>query len=746
VDPAFAANFPVFLAPPSRLSTLLVFHVLNTILSFYLIPTFQMFANPPLSDPPSLYPLYFNTNPTPIPYQHPVARHLDSLTGYKPNPGPPMDPSAVDFRAFYPYTPNEVKHRKRTTSTQLKTLETIFKRDTKPNGPLRVELAAKLGMTPRGVQVWFQNRRAKEKNKTGRPTNTAPTHADALDQDTSAVQEVEELIADSSVELGTSPAHVDMIDSPESPSQSPNPPSTSPPALHIVTESSSTSWQDYPVVDAVPIDQPSYADINLHAGRRGSLPVNALPHTGRSTNGPPQVDSFDPFARRLSVDASLLRLANNPYAHLARAKNGALFGTRGMTTRQHSLSRVPYAPYAQRVVPRGAPMPSRLDIRRASADSRAYRLSSRAGGPPSPSPLSSYHVMRGSLPEHNLYTVSSRPLPPPIPGPLPSPNFSFGAASTPSMASASSGDSERNSPDSLQSFTFRREEFDEDEGTSASYDGLSRFGSIASVATSDSSVHSSYYNDVSACAPDHEADFDISGRRDSCTSVHFISLMSDLDVNGIPEPAIAGSFVPRDDSNAPRIPSVDNSGTSAELATYPLHPSPASTISPGPGGSPPAQNTPQPLVPISRSSELAFALQSPPNQAKRTDEPATYANPSVTDTDVDRSQNQYFHVRDANNALSSTPCASTALEYVDNHHYNPDCPIAPLEQSYSTSAPYLTDGYSVNSHADSGLHHSDFDFHAAISNIYTFGEAIDPSIVSPMDNAVQNVETFVTYA
>jgi hypothetical protein len=67
-----------------------------------------------------------------------------------------MDPAAVDFRAFYPYTPNEVKHRKRTTSAQLKVLEGIFKRDTKPNAALRNELAAQLDMTARGVQVrWF---------------------------------------------------------------------------------------------------------------------------------------------------------------------------------------------------------------------------------------------------------------------------------------------------------------------------------------------------------------------------------------------------------------------------------------------------------------------------------------------------------------------------------------------------------------------------------------------------------------
>jgi len=61
----------------------------------------------------------------------------------------------VDFRAFYPYSPHEVKHRKRTTSSQLKVLETVFKRDTKPNASLRNELAAQLDMTARGVQVRF---------------------------------------------------------------------------------------------------------------------------------------------------------------------------------------------------------------------------------------------------------------------------------------------------------------------------------------------------------------------------------------------------------------------------------------------------------------------------------------------------------------------------------------------------------------------------------------------------------------
>ncbi|KAG1886876.1 uncharacterized protein F5891DRAFT_1200556 [Suillus fuscotomentosus] len=46
---------------------------------------------------------------------------------------------------------------------QLKVLEDIFRKDTKPNAALRKKLAAELDILPRAVQVWFQNRRAKDK-------------------------------------------------------------------------------------------------------------------------------------------------------------------------------------------------------------------------------------------------------------------------------------------------------------------------------------------------------------------------------------------------------------------------------------------------------------------------------------------------------------------------------------------------------------------------------------------------------
>ncbi|KAH7108585.1 hypothetical protein BKA62DRAFT_764635 [Auriculariales sp. MPI-PUGE-AT-0066] len=62
------------------------------------------------------------------------------------------------------FCPGEVRHRRRTSRQQLAVLEDVFVNDQKPGPALRKKLALQLDMTPRTVQVWFQNRRAKEKN------------------------------------------------------------------------------------------------------------------------------------------------------------------------------------------------------------------------------------------------------------------------------------------------------------------------------------------------------------------------------------------------------------------------------------------------------------------------------------------------------------------------------------------------------------------------------------------------------
>lgn len=55
------------------------------------------------------------------------------------------------------------KRRHRTSAEQLRILEMTYAGNKVPNQELRKDLALQLGMTTRRVQIWFQNKRAKEK-------------------------------------------------------------------------------------------------------------------------------------------------------------------------------------------------------------------------------------------------------------------------------------------------------------------------------------------------------------------------------------------------------------------------------------------------------------------------------------------------------------------------------------------------------------------------------------------------------
>ncbi|ORZ08876.1 Homeodomain-like protein, partial [Absidia repens] len=71
-------------------------------------------------------------------------------------------PIETDFQPTF-YNPNEIKHRRRISSQQYGILEDEYQINTKPNASKRHYLAELLGMTPRTVQIWFQNKRAKAK-------------------------------------------------------------------------------------------------------------------------------------------------------------------------------------------------------------------------------------------------------------------------------------------------------------------------------------------------------------------------------------------------------------------------------------------------------------------------------------------------------------------------------------------------------------------------------------------------------
>jgi len=72
-------------------------------------------------------------------------------------------PLSPDQQSKKTLVTNQPKKRQRTSPSQLEVLEKVYQQEKLPSSDLRKELAVKLKMTPRRVQVWFQNKRAKEK-------------------------------------------------------------------------------------------------------------------------------------------------------------------------------------------------------------------------------------------------------------------------------------------------------------------------------------------------------------------------------------------------------------------------------------------------------------------------------------------------------------------------------------------------------------------------------------------------------
>jgi hypothetical protein len=620
---------------------------------------------------------------------------------------PGVDPASVDFRTFYPYIPNEVKHRKRTSRTQLKVLEDIFRRDTKPNAQLRKKLAKQLDMTARGVQVWFQNRRAKEKTQARKALSASKTAPIP--------------------NLGRDTQSIDLITPKPDPSAENDPPSSSPGSEHssedkntpdAMEPSSSTSsrspsqfsldsaggsWQ-VPHNAGSPSGFPHSIspESHLHGLRRGSLPLISVT-SDRSMHGP-QLDHLDPLSRRRSVDTSLHRLASHPYAQLAMAKNGALYG--------HSLSRYPsqlrlstqvHNHARPNLAPR-ASLPQEFSTlsprQRASLDTRGYHFSALSASPPSSSsssPLSVHPPNTGFDNRH--YSIPARTISSPIPGPLPRADFSFGAPSlTPPTTSPSPVGVHCDSPDSmptLPNYTQARPDDPdtEDDGTSASYDAFSRFGSIASLTGSESSSTSAYYSDVGSTGVSPDM------RRGSCSG-QILDLLSGLDVNGEhgTSPITQGAYSPHEELNVAGLNTCEGDGQSGD-STYP---SPSSTVSPDHSNHEPSP----PAIPISRSSELAFALQNNQEQvAEGGNDPHRHyhgqpASP-VADTNGS-SQNgaQYmyghnpgsFPVQSASTSSSGSSQSLPMMEFAEKFRYEGDLNAYSPTGHYTDVPPYPSPG------------------------------------------------------
>ncbi|KAF5442668.1 hypothetical protein F2P56_035301 [Juglans regia] len=62
-------------------------------------------------------------------------------------------------------TNKKIMNKKRFSDEQIKSLESIFESDTRLEPRKKVQLARELGLQPRQVAIWFQNRRARWKSK-----------------------------------------------------------------------------------------------------------------------------------------------------------------------------------------------------------------------------------------------------------------------------------------------------------------------------------------------------------------------------------------------------------------------------------------------------------------------------------------------------------------------------------------------------------------------------------------------------
>lgn len=127
-----------------------------------------------------------------------------------------------DFRPTF-YNPFEIKHRRRTSRSQFKVLEKTFLENPKPNASIRRWLAQKLVMTPRGVQVWFQNRRAKEKtvNSKKSPSSNNNTNSSSSIPNTQSTQSTLSLFSEPLVKQSSSNSNFDFMK--QSPTCSPVP-------------------------------------------------------------------------------------------------------------------------------------------------------------------------------------------------------------------------------------------------------------------------------------------------------------------------------------------------------------------------------------------------------------------------------------------------------------------------------------------------------------------------------------------
>ncbi|KAF8520401.1 hypothetical protein BU17DRAFT_65418 [Hysterangium stoloniferum] len=315
-------------------------------------------------------------------------------------PFPPHFDSSVNLNNPYIYDPTHVKHRRRTTPEQLKVLEDTFKTDPKPNPALRKQLSVELGMSPRVLQVWFQNRRMKVKRLAKKQISASASASTSTDQD----QDDDCDPSSAEVDSPVTPQEQDREPDHEHDSISDSPP----PSL---STRSSVSDSDPGRNGSLSVSS-SAAPTTATATTTATTIATSCPAPSSAVSAPiPTFDALPDTAlynnnRRRNSFASLHRLDSHPCISLLAASNSALPLPRPM---HHHHS--PSTPAPLRIVPPGM-----------ATRSASFHVLPTA-------PQYHTHTQQHAQHMHYPYAFPPRPLAAPVPGPLPAADYSFGTAS-----------------------------------------------------------------------------------------------------------------------------------------------------------------------------------------------------------------------------------------------------------------------------------------------------------------------------
>ncbi|KAF8118885.1 hypothetical protein N665_0002s0187 [Sinapis alba] len=119
------------------------------------------FMPPPWPEPSSFNSLHsFNYDPYAAGNSYTPA---DTQTG--PVISIPESEKVINNECRLPRNNNEITKKKRLTSGQLASLERSFQDEIKLDSDRKLKLSRELGLQPRQIAVWFQNRRARWKAK-----------------------------------------------------------------------------------------------------------------------------------------------------------------------------------------------------------------------------------------------------------------------------------------------------------------------------------------------------------------------------------------------------------------------------------------------------------------------------------------------------------------------------------------------------------------------------------------------------